>query len=73
MGQLLAQRKQPGKSGTTCRAGSGDLCDLAETCTGTPGATCPADDAAGNAPMIDIPATTLAAASTATITLPNGG
>ena len=31
------------------------------------------DDAAGSAPMIDIPATTLAAAGTTTIALPNGG
>jgi hypothetical protein len=32
-----------------CRSGSGDSCDADETCTGTPGATCPADDAPGNA------------------------
>ena len=33
----------PRPAGTVCRAGSGDLCDLAESCTGTPGAACPAE------------------------------
>jgi hypothetical protein len=35
-----------------CRGGSGDSCDLNETCTGTPGATCPSDDAPGNAGVV---------------------
>jgi len=39
-------------SGTVCRTGSGDSCDLDETCTGTAGQACPADDAPGNAGVV---------------------
>src|SRR5207249_6579655 len=41
-GSSSACQHPAGNAGTTCRAGSGDVCDPAEVCTGV-STTCPAD------------------------------